>query len=215
MWKLSFKFYFLNVGIGIVFFLTVGGVLGWFASESGMLSVFVGVLGFCCLSVAAYFILTRMLQQPLKKKEIFQFLLPNLMLLLVIIPCFCLNLFKEGLQIEVIYQIVDSDMLKWFLAFLLPCASYPVIAFWGTLDFTFQAYYIVALLFSALYCLELLIFLFVISKQIQKGKHGKVSHLDVPSEQNIQLYGTSTSPYRQRSGQSHQSGHQSGNTGDG
>lgn len=207
MWKLSFRFYFLNVGIGIVFFLTVGGVIGWFASESGMLSVLVGVLGFFCLSVATYFVLTRMLQQPLEKIEVFQFLLPNLISLLVIIPCFCLNLFKEHLQIEILYQIVDSEMLKWFLAFLLPCASYPVILFWGTLDFTFQAYYIVALLFSVLYCLELLIFLFAVSKQIQNGKNRKVLHLAVSSEQNIHLYGTSTSPYRQsKDSQSGQSG---------
>lgn len=197
MWKLSFKFYFLNIGIGIAFFLTIGGVLGWFASESGMLSIFVGVLGFFCLSAVAYFVLKTILQQPLEKIEVFQFLLPNLISFLVIIPCFCLNLFKESLQIEVLYQIVDSDMLKWFLAFLLPCASYPVIAFWGTLDFTFQSYYMVALLFSLLYCLELLVFLFAVSKQIQKGQNWKASHIVVSSEQNIQLYGTSTSPYRQ------------------
>lgn len=194
MWKQSFKFYFLNIGIGIAFYLTVGGVFGWFASESAILSMCVGVLGFFCLSAVAYFILKRMLRQPLGKTEAFQFLLPNLIALLVMIPCFCLNLFKESLPTEVLYQIVDSEMLKLFLAFLLPCTSYPVFAFWGAWDYIFQAYYAAALLFGALYCIEILIFLSVISNQIQKGKNRKDAHSVIPSEQNIRLYGTSTSP---------------------
>lgn len=100
MLKKSLQFYLACTAFGFIFYMTVGGVVGWFAteSESKAISLVVGVAGFL-VTVFIGFVLFKNIVKNEKygTSDILKLLLPHFIMICIYLVLFVVNAFKEQL----------------------------------------------------------------------------------------------------------------------
>ena len=156
--KKIFKFYLGSIALSIIYYLTVGGVLGWFATESGSITL---IFIICSSTFLGLVVIERLFIKKifsnscLNYQDIRKFLFPYLILLVIFCVLFIINIFKTELFSQtILLQIIDTGMLKWLIAFLSPCA-YIIIVVWGVFNFSYIAFYITAIVSSIIHIVSI------------------------------------------------------------
>lgn len=172
MLKKSLQFYWTCTAFGFIFYMTVGGVVGWFVteSESKAISLVVGVAGFL-VTVFIGFVLFKNITKNGKYgiSDILKLLLPHFIMICIYSVLFVVNVLKEQLiSFHFLYEIMESGMLKWLLAFLSP-VSYSTVMIWGACDFSYIAFYASNIIGLVVYCLCILLYAYVKEKQEKQG----------------------------------------------
>jgi len=154
---------------GFIFYMTVGGVVGWFATESKAISLVVGVAGFL-VTVFIGFILFKNIVKNEKHgiSDILKLLLPHFIMICIYSVLFVVNIFKEQLILfKFLYEIIEAEMLKWLLAFISP-VSYSTVMIWGACDFSYIAFYASNIIGLVVYCLFILLYAY--KKELQANQ---------------------------------------------
>ena len=95
----------------------------------------------------------------LKRKDIYTFLAPYFVLLAIMCILYIVNIFKDNLiSNQMLFELITTDMLKWYIAFLLPSA-YVIIMMWGIFNFSFTGFYLTAIICSIIHIIIIAILL--------------------------------------------------------
>lgn len=158
-------FYLGSILLSIAYFFTVGGVIGFFATESeSVIGTFiVSLASFIGLMYVSHFFIKKAFSNyALERKDIYTFLAPYFVLLAIMcILTYIVNIFKDSLiSNQMLFGLITIDMadLEFFTPFLLPSA-YVIILMWGIFNFSFTAFYLTAIICSIIHIIVIAVLL--------------------------------------------------------
>lgn len=162
MFKRILTFYLGSIFLSIAYYFTVGGVIGWFATESeSVIGTFiVSLASFIGLMYVSHFFIKKAFSNyDLERKDIYTFLAPYFVLLAIMCILYIVNIFKDSLiSNPMLLELITRDMLKWYIAFLLPSA-YVMIMMYGIFNFSFTAFYLTAIICSIIHIIVIAVLL--------------------------------------------------------
>ncbi|MCH5189557.1 MAG: hypothetical protein J1F37_03245 [Oscillospiraceae bacterium] len=155
MLKRILIFYLGSIILSIAYFFTVGGVIGWFATEGESviatfivcLATFIGLM-----FISHSFINKAFSNYALKRKDIYTFLAPYFVLLAIMCILYIVNIFREDNLIsnQMLLELMETDMFDPFIAFLLPSA-YVIILMYDIFYYSYTAFYLTAIICSIIH----------------------------------------------------------------
>lgn len=153
--KKALNFYLLCNLIALVWYFTIGGIIGFLTSDIPMVSFIVALLNFAFMCLITYKIVSKIFKNTiLTANNIFIFFIPYIVLIICGVIALCYNVVGNS---GIVYWL-DTSIFKFIFVFLFP-SSYSVLIIWGLFDFSTICYYFSIISFSLIHMLILLLFL--------------------------------------------------------